>query len=338
MGVRVRAGSEADIGRRLEDEQQLEASGYLPEDILDWPHVPASVRDKLQSYRDLKADRHAALVRSSDERSATREELQKAESRLHQLRTESDNRVTVGADHPELAALKTRIERFEATLARVNARTQELSESYQAAARLSTNMERYIREHGAEEVSLLNGDLPQLKNGERALDGVERAARRTRTLQADRNEILASPFPSSMAKQLARQQLANLIEAAAPDVEPLVYRGEPIEFPLRRVPVSQYGGSAAVVNLNDHIGLLAWLFQKQFEAAIDKAIDAASDDKAALTIEQRIAKLAEIDGDILASERDEARFAELAGQLPRSTIDPRAALGLSAAMPAPKRD
>jgi hypothetical protein len=155
-------------------------------------------------------------------------------------------------------------------------------------------------------------------------DGIDRAAHRTRTLEADRKDVLAAPFPTSVAKKLAHDHLAERIEAARPDVSPLVDRLDPIEWPLKRTPVTQYGGSAAAVYIPDAIGILAWLFPKQFRDAIDNEIDAAGDDPAALSLEQRVAKLKQIDGDILASEREEAALSELARLLlGRHTHRPR---------------
>jgi hypothetical protein len=135
---------------------------------------------------------------------------------------------------------------------------------------------------------------------------------------------------------MAREQIEKRIAAVRPDVSGLVDRCDEIEFPHSRTPLQSYG-TAGAVNIVDPVGLVAWLFPKDFHAAIDKAIDEAGDDKSALSPEQRAEKVAQIDGDILASEREEARFAELAGLLPRADIDPRAALNLADNMPAPAR-
>ncbi|MGY4567543.1 hypothetical protein [Bradyrhizobium sp. USDA 3256] len=305
-------------------------------DIAD--RVPHQVREKLLGFRDLKADRHAVHRRVSDSVSEMRLHLQTWEGRLQNLRANMPPEHREDDSHPSFIEANTEIKNSTAALSRLTERSAELSTSWQSAARLVTSIERYLLDAEQGGIRLHDGDPSPLKAGERAIDALERAARRTRTLLADRKEVLAAPFPVAVAKKLAREQIAKRVEAAKPDVTYLVERCDPIEFPHNRMRVSEYGGSAASVLINDHIGLLAWLFPKQFQDAIDKEIDAAGDDKAALSLEQRIAKLAEIDGDMLASERDEAHFSELAGLLPRSDIDPRAVLNLASDMPSPKRD
>ncbi|MGY3575502.1 hypothetical protein [Bradyrhizobium sp. USDA 4504] len=305
-------------------------------DIAD--RVPHQIRDKLLSLRDIKGDRHAALRRVSDSVSEMRLHLQTWEGRLQNLRANMPPEHRNDDSHPAFIEANTEIKNATAALARSTERNSELSTSWQSAARLVTNLERYLLDAEDGGIRLHDGDASALKSGETAIDALERAARRTRTLKADRQAVLASPFPVALAKKLIREQLEQRIEAARPDVSPLIDRLEPIEFPQKRVGVSQHGGSAAAVYLTDPVGLLAWLFPKEFIAAIDRELAGVGDDANALTVEQRIAKLAEIDADTLASERDEAAFSELAGLLPRADLDPRAALGLASDMPAPKKD
>jgi hypothetical protein len=150
--------------------------------------------------------------------------------------------------------------------------------------------------------------------------------------------VLAAPFPTAIVKKIAREQVSQMIEAGKPDVSGLLDRCDPIVFPTKRLGVAEYGGSAAAVHAVDAASLMAWLHQKDLLKAIDGLIDEAGDDAAALSPEQRIEKLTLIDADILASERDECAFAELAGLLPRADIDARAALGLHSDMPAPRRN
>ncbi|MEY9578682.1 hypothetical protein ABIE88_006258 [Bradyrhizobium diazoefficiens] len=308
----------------------------LSSDFAEWPMIPAPVRDKLLSLRDVKSDRHAALTRVSDDRRDALTQLNSAEARLAKLNSEQVDKRSPG--HPDIARSQDEIKRFGATATRLTARYDELQLAWQTADRLVRSSERYLLEilRGDVSICVHSGDLPSLKNGETALVGLDRVAQRVRSLQQDRKKVLGSPFPTSMAKELAREQIAKRVEASRPDVSDLVDCAGAIEFPFTRAALQQYGGSAGVTNVIDPIGLLAWLFPKEFHAAIDREIDAAGDDEHALSPDERIAKLAEIASDILAAEREEVHFAELAGLSPRFDIDPRAVLGLASDMPAPK--
>lgn len=91
-------------------------------------------------------------------------------------------------------------------------------------------------------------------------------------------------------------------------------------------------------SIPDSQAMIAWLFKKQLLAAVDAEIAELSDDKGALTDEQREQKLAEIDRDILAVEREEEELVSMAesqGQTisRRTNSDPRAILGLASTMP-----
>lgn len=329
-----------DSGRKVqsvEDGWKPGSAMLLSSDIAEWPMIPAPVRDKLLSLRDVGSDRHAALVRVRDDSNDARKQLDSAEISLAQLKREQVDKQW--PSHPRIVQAQDEISRFGATVTRLTARYDELQLAWQAAGRLVNNVERYLKEtlRGDVSIRIHSGDMPSLKDGETALDGLERVGRRTRSLQQDKKEVLGSPFPTSMAKKLAREQIAKRVEASRPNVSDLVDCAGAIEFPYTRAALQQHGGSAGVTNVIDPIGLLAWLFPKEFHAAIDREIDAAGDDKHALSPEQRITKLTEIASDILAMEREEVHFAELAGLLPRFDIDPRAVLGLASDMPAPKR-
>jgi hypothetical protein len=78
---------------------------------------------------------------------------------------------------------------------------------------------------------------------------------------------------------------------------------------------------------------LAWLFRDALLERIDAAIDAESDDDNAMTHEQRKIRTAEIQNDILATERDEAALVRsaMAQNLPvefRADCSPIAVLGV----------
>ncbi|MET3965431.1 hypothetical protein [Bradyrhizobium sp. S3.9.1] len=304
-------------------------------DLLDVASIPPQVRDRMYTLRGVAQDRRAALLRLSEERNDARIAQMEAESRVAQLRSQR-----LPDDHEALAPLIDEIRRREATIARLGARTDELTPSWENSAKLVERLENYLRQHAAAGIALHDGVAPKLQKGEGALDGLDRAGRRTRTLLADRRDVLSAPFPVAIVKKHAREQLAARIEAAKPDVSDLVEQLEPIKFPMSPASIEQiYASAAGPLNAAavDVVGLMAWLHPKEFLAALDREIDAVGDDEAALSAEQRIAKLAQIDGDLLASAREESHFAEMAGVLPRPDLDPRAVLQLSDRMAPPSR-
>ncbi|MDN5003984.1 hypothetical protein ACFQZO_24405 [Bradyrhizobium sp. GCM10027634] len=301
------------------------------DDVADWPTVPTAVRDKLLSIRDLAKDKNLLANRADGDLQDERLRQQTWEAKLQDLRKNPHQ-----ADGA-IAQAEAEIKSAAAKVARLTERRDALSQAWRQAALLRRNLEKYMQDVAMNGVILHDGTPPKLKSGENALDALERAARRTRTLKADRRDVQSAPFPAATAKQLARDQIKRWAESARPDVTELVYRCGTIDFPKTRVQLDQYlpttPGSIQVV---DPVALMALTNPKALEALIDAEIDATNDDKIALSAEQRVAKLTEIAGDILAAEREECFFAELAGLLPRPDSDVRAVLCLHSSMPAPK--
>lgn len=308
----------------------------LADDIALWPNIPHRLLEKYLGLRDRRDDLRAASRRVSEEMSEAHTTLQAAAARKKSLAESNQHLGIVGETHPGVIQADQQIEHVKATIARLNERHEFLSSASVALGRLFTKCDSYLKSNYPD-LKLFDGDAPQLKNGETGTDAHERTARRVRSLREDRKEILAAPYPASITKKLARQYLAKRAEAAKPDVTLLVAHCDNVEFPFLGTSISNFAPTS-IVKSNDPVGLLAWVFPKEFAAAVDREIDAEGDDQKALTNEQRIAKLAEIDGDILAAEREEAYFLELTGLLPREDMDIRAVLGLASDMPAPKRN
>lgn len=86
----------------------------------------------------------------------------------------------------------------------------------------------------------------------------------------------------------------------------------------------------------DGLGLLSWLFKDKLIAALDAEIDAISDDKNALSDEQRDARLAKLHDDLLDAERAECALIEGTAIAHRTDTDARALLAIVG--PAPSED
>ncbi|MCP3459763.1 hypothetical protein [Bradyrhizobium sp. CCGUVB23] len=138
-----------------------------------------------------------------------------------------------------------------------------------------------------------------------------------------------------------RDQVAALAQAAAPNADAAIEFGQPIQFATSRLTASIYNanspGAVAFGETHDAVGLIAWLWGDQLIAKLDKAIDDAADDGAALTREQREVQEAQVLSDMLAVERREVALifaAEAQGTMIdfRPDTSPQALLGLRLAI------
>jgi hypothetical protein len=147
-----------------------------------------------------------------------------------------------------------------------------------------------------------------LKKGERIADAVERLRHRLGELKADVRRVRACPYPSSLAKQRAREQVEMLASAGGPNVSRAVDALAPVEFPIRqtRAMIRNVDTPAAVafVEMPDALATMAWLLRDELIAKLDAAIDEASDDRIAMTQEQREKQELEISATMLRIERE----------------------------------
>jgi hypothetical protein len=132
-----------------------------------------------------------------------------------------------------------------------------------------------------------------------------------------------------------REQIEAL--AISPDVSPILEHDGKIVWLTQRVQSQVIGveqrGALAFAELQDAVALVCWLHKDSLIKRLDAEIDAESDDAAALTHEARQQREAEVLGDLLANERDEAEFVWQAQSqgLPvehRADINPVALLGV----------
>ena len=173
---------------------------------------------------------------------------------------------------------------------------------------------------------------PPLKKGEGILDAVEARGRRVRELRADLYRIASAPYPSSYSKAQMRAQIEAQAHLAVPDVTNLIEHDGKIIWPTRRVQVDVFNAQpGAIAFVEIPVSLDPWLHRDALIAALDREIASEADDKAALSHEARQQQEAEVLGDLLAVERDEAALTWSAMEqgLPvefRSDISPLAIL------------
>ena len=172
------------------------------------------------------------------------------------------------------------------------------------------------------------GSAPTLQKGEDVLTGIERLRRRVRELAADLNRIGSAPFPSAYATAQMRAQIEALAQRGTPAVSLLVEHDRQIQWPQTSLRATVYNAAVpgfAATETTDLLALTCWLHR-------DALIAEEADDKAALTREARERQAAELQGDLLAIERDESVLVWTAqGQgMPaehRSDCSPQAILG-----------
>ena len=156
-----------------------------------------------------------------------------------------------------------------------------------------------------------DGPAPQLLKGEKGLlDAIENRRRRVRELRADLHRIESAPYPSSWAKQRGGStgERRSLAQRGAPDVTNVLEHDAGIVWPMSRVQSEVFAEQRALAfaEVPDTLALTCWLHKDALIAALDREISSEADDKAALTHEARQKAEAELMGDLLDIERQEA--------------------------------
>src|SRR5262245_4753229 len=317
-------------------------------DPASWPQTPEPVAAKLQVLRRARDDARATLHAVKDEQDAARDRKRDAAARLTRIAGPKDRRwfdpptfPPIAEDHPELVAVRRRIEVATADINRLDDLVAARSHQFHQLGRLVDRAERYFGDHlrRLTMIPLHDGPPPKLRRGEDAAAALERVRRRLRELDADRHRIVSSPWHASQAKERARAEVEQWAQRGEPHVSPM------IESPTRPIgwqrPLTDQlvGGRVVTLQGDPSPMLMFWLHKDEIIKRLEAEIDAIADDEHALKLEQRTAMVAEVDRDKLAVERDEefwfcAAVAGGAMLLRRPDADPRAVLGLRDDMPA----
>jgi hypothetical protein len=106
-----------------------------------------------------------------------------------------------------------------------------------------------------------------------------------------------------------REQIEALAARGEPDVSALTERGASIVWPTTQVQVTIYNaqpGAIGYAEVPDLLTIEAWRNKDSLMKLLDGLIMAESDDAAALSQTDRELRTAEVMGDLLSVERDEA--------------------------------
>jgi hypothetical protein len=238
-----------------------------------------------------------------------------AEQRLKQLTDhQQDGGSSLSDDDPRVIAAQKHLDKMTAEYKRLTARNDARAAAFTTAKQTATAVETWLRDSRPSGTVLQDHEVepPTLVKGESSiLDAIENRRRRVRELRADLKRISDSPFSSAHAKAQMRAQIEALAQRGAPNVADLIEHDRQIEFATTRVQSDVIGAEArgiAFHQATDALAVVAWMFKDALVKRLDAEIDAEADDKAAMSHEARQKAEAEVMGDLLDIERQEAAF------------------------------
>jgi hypothetical protein len=322
--------------------------------------LPAVISDKLNRLKRQR-DQDRALFQIADaERSAARDRLQDAEGRLRFLKQpsarlvehHSEGSYAVGRqsfpqpegmpdDAPAVIAVRKEIARYEKKLAEADQLATSRSARFTALSQLVTACEKFLQDLGNAPIVLHQPQpVTKKKNGSGTnsfAEGVEALRARLRTLAQERRAVAAAPYPSSLAKTRLRELIDELASKGSPQNLLHVIEANDasrVAAPTIRTQHSPHVGvqtstgwasgvASIVLDMPDPLSLLCWLNRDAVLKRINSEIDKLGDDERALSVEQRQAKLLEIDELALSAEREEEALITLAEQQGVTAIDRR---------------
>ncbi len=311
-------------------------------------HLPATSAEKLRRLRAADQDVAAAISALTEARRAAQEQRRQALLR-HQMLTDARIASSYGteiippdqlASHPAATQARAQLAEAEGVIADCNERIGALRqrrwgglrriEDYVAALRPGS-----IEAHEPVEPPKVKGDIAA------AVDALRNTIANHK---ADLHEVRSACLPSHIAREKVRAEIAALAERGAIDVMPVIEAGLPLRWPEIEVRGKIHGhvptaeGAHPLVGFStqpavDVKAILAFLFGAAIVEKLDQEIAELSDDPNALSPEDRAAREAALNSQILACERAEERLIELAAAegrtiLRRADAGPVAVLGL----------
>lgn len=334
------------VGRQPDPNKDIGAIAAIrqmgqPKDLADL--LPAEAATRLRAWREQRDDFRAAYVGLADEWHELHLEKQKAANRVVVLTdgfaaSAAGYGYTLPADHPSVIDAKEKLARYTAELNRLTERRDARGHRGGEIGRFIEIAERYVAAHAAASFS----PVPVKPKGT-----LEAARKEIARLRVDLDEIRAAPIPSKQVKAAMHAEIDRLAANGRPNVFGAIEYGEDIKWPrlVQKVNTtnlslaSATGPAAQLIGLAstecpDVLSLLAWLHKDALIAALEREIDEMADDGAALSDEERAAKVTEIEVALLAAERNEVALVDESGEIAyRPDTDPRALLGIDGPAP-----
>jgi hypothetical protein len=267
-------------------------------------------QDRLRSLRRRRDDALLLMPPYEDIRQASvaRQDAQAALSRL--LAHQQDNGFNLKPGHPSVVAAQRTLDKATDAFMRLTELQATRAAQWNADGGVLAAVELWLREGRPHGTTLHNfdGPEPQLLKGERSLaDAIENRRRRIRELKATKHTIESAPFLSSFCKAKMRAEIEGLAARGEPDVSLLLERGDGIIWPDQRVQSDVYSEqrSLAFAQVSDTLAIFAWLHRDALIKQLSALIDSEADDKSALSDTDRQLRTAEVEADLLATEREE---------------------------------
>jgi hypothetical protein len=242
----------------------------------------------------------------------------------------------ISDDDPRVAGLLIRGGEIESELARVQETHEARSAAVQALGHLLDNvLLPYLdRQPAGRQLPAYQGLVPALRKGKAAAERLDEVRAEIAGIEAEAERALSAPRPSAEAKQVAAGIVARLAAEGAPDVRRLLVGGDEIAWPANLESLTSIRSMSETVSrlrMFDGLKFVAWLIPDVLIAALDREIAAKADDRNALTVQQRDAKVADLDARRLLLEREEEALIEthLPHVLRRPDASAIAVLGLA---------
>jgi hypothetical protein len=303
--------------------------------------LPAPARARLTSLQTRHDDARMISRSLSERKQELIPERQRWAIRLSQLQGRDGVSRPVGDEHPAVREAQAKVEALDREMQALQGRIDDAAAMRQLLGSIVSNCENWIKQLTPDvKVEVAKVMAPKLAKGETALEAIERIRVQLAELRADKAETLAAPIPSSTAKAIMRRQVAELAAKGRPNVDGLIEGAEEITWPMQQRQGALGGhvqlpdGSRAVVVRSDDarprdgFALTCWLLEDALVKRLEREIDEASDDGAALTDEARAKKINQIDQRALECEYAEVLLIAAANDAAdfRPDTDPRALL------------
>jgi hypothetical protein len=304
----------------------LQPVGERPHDLAD--RLPSAAREKLIAWRQERDDLRLLINEAREQRGfvvtekiATESQLRKMEMEWRAGRFQPYEEMMRGElwHRQGTEKLNRLVEQFN----RAEKRRIDLDAKLKPLGERIRDCEAYLKT--ATTVTEFEGDpLPSRQKIDAAALG--KARQNIETLKARLGSIRKAPATSGMAKAIVRRQIEELAAAGTPDCLVPVLHKMPLQFKRERAQAPDGAGVATYVR--DSLSLMAWVFKDQVIAALEAEIDRRSDDKNALTDEDRAAAIEETAEALLDAERLDVALTEAVGVPYRGDHNPRALLGI----------
>ena len=271
-------------------------------------------QDRLRLLRQHSLDLHAITVPYADLQAASAARTNAA-SALKRLTDHPQNGgANLPPEAPQVVSAQRALDRASDEFRRLKDRSEARAAAWQTSSQALANVENYLRAGipGNCTLNAVEVALPKPARGEAGvLDQIENRRRQVRTLKATKHTIESAPHSSAWAKQKVRAEIEALASRGAIDPSNVVEHGGELVWPMTPLSSEVHGAQErgiAFAQVLDTAAVFAWLHRDALLAAIDKEVMACADDKAALPDDEREVRLAQVEADMLATERDEAEL------------------------------